>query len=152
MDVVNDADWNAMVDFYDLTMKYGNADALTTDKQTARNDFFTEKAAMIDVYKRQEFVAFEHFSEYLLSVQSDHCWEILAAMCRWIYLYLAVLSRGELVQVFFAERSTLEALFHFHHPAHKSRGYLDPHPHERSKMCIRDSIPGDERKSAVPFL
>ena len=47
MDVVNDADWNAMVDFYDLTMKYGNADALTTDKQTARNDFFTEKAAMI---------------------------------------------------------------------------------------------------------
>ena len=30
-----------------LTMKYGNADALTTDKQTARNDFFTEKAAMI---------------------------------------------------------------------------------------------------------
>lgn len=47
MDIVNDADWNAMVDFYDLTMKYGNADALTTDKQTARNDFFTEKAAMI---------------------------------------------------------------------------------------------------------
>ncbi len=47
MDIVNDADWNAMVDFYDLTMKYGNEDALTTDKQTARNDFFTEKAAMI---------------------------------------------------------------------------------------------------------
>lgn len=47
MDILNDSDWNAMVDFYDLTMKYGNADALTTDKQTARNDFFTEKAAMI---------------------------------------------------------------------------------------------------------
>ena len=47
MDIVNDPDWNSMVDFYDLTMKYGNADALTTDKQTARNDFFTEKAAMI---------------------------------------------------------------------------------------------------------
>lgn len=47
MDIVNDPDWNAMVDFYDLTMKYGNADALTTDKQTARNDFFTEKAAMV---------------------------------------------------------------------------------------------------------
>ena len=47
MDIPNDPDWNAMIDFYDLSMKYGNADALTVDKQTGRNDFFTEKAAII---------------------------------------------------------------------------------------------------------
>ena len=46
-DMASDSDWNRVVDFYDLTMRYGNENAIVTDSETARGNFFLEKSAMI---------------------------------------------------------------------------------------------------------
>lgn len=43
-----DPELNAMLDYYDLVLQYGNDDAIATDKWTGRNAFFLEEAAMID--------------------------------------------------------------------------------------------------------
>ncbi len=48
MDLANDADLKAQLDYYDLVLEYGNADAIATDKWAGRNAFFLEEAAMID--------------------------------------------------------------------------------------------------------
>ncbi|PNV59299.1 hypothetical protein C0033_24890 [Clostridium sp. chh4-2] len=39
--------YNKYMDFLDLTMKYGNQDAINVDSNTAQNIFFSEQAAMI---------------------------------------------------------------------------------------------------------
>lgn len=39
---------NALADFLDLTLLYGNHNALTTDRDTARNYFFIERYAMLN--------------------------------------------------------------------------------------------------------
>lgn len=39
--------YNKFMDFLDLTMKYGNQDAINVDSNTAQNIFFSEQAAMI---------------------------------------------------------------------------------------------------------
>lgn len=48
MDLKNDADLNAQLDYYDLVLQYGNDNAIAMDKTTGRNSFFLEEAAMID--------------------------------------------------------------------------------------------------------
>ena len=48
MDLANDPDLNAMLDYYDLVIPYGNEDAIATDKWVGRNSFFLEEAAMVD--------------------------------------------------------------------------------------------------------
>jgi len=48
MDLANDPDLNALLDYYDLVLQYGNEDAIATDKWTGRNSFFLEEAAMVD--------------------------------------------------------------------------------------------------------
>ena len=41
---------NALADFLDSTLLYGNHNALTTDKDTARNYFFIERYAICLLY------------------------------------------------------------------------------------------------------
>ena len=48
MNLAEDPELNAMLDYYDLVLEYGNDDAIATDKWTGRNSFFLEEAAMID--------------------------------------------------------------------------------------------------------
>lgn len=48
MNLADDPELNAMLDYYDLALQYGNDDAIATDKWTGRNSFFLEEAAMID--------------------------------------------------------------------------------------------------------
>lgn len=48
MNLAEDPELNAMLDYYDLVLQYGNDDAIATDKWTGRNAFFLEEAAMID--------------------------------------------------------------------------------------------------------
>lgn len=48
MNLSADPELNAMLDYYDLALQYGNDDAIATDKWTGRNSFFLEEAAMID--------------------------------------------------------------------------------------------------------
>lgn len=48
MNLAEDSELNAMLDYYDLVLQYGNDDAIATDKWTGRNAFFLEEAAMID--------------------------------------------------------------------------------------------------------
>lgn len=48
MNLAADPELNAMLDYYDLVLEYGNDDAIATDKWTGRNAFFLEEAAMID--------------------------------------------------------------------------------------------------------
>lgn len=47
VDLSNDAEYHDYLDFLDLTMKYGNQDAVNVDSNTAQNIFMTEGAAMI---------------------------------------------------------------------------------------------------------
>lgn len=44
-DLDNDEFWNGFWDYLDLTMKYGNPDALVTDNTTERNALYTEEYA-----------------------------------------------------------------------------------------------------------
>lgn len=48
MNLAEDVELNAMLDYYDLALRYGNDDAIATDKWTGRNAFFLEEGAMID--------------------------------------------------------------------------------------------------------
>lgn len=48
MNLAEDPELNAMLDYYDLALQYGNDDAIATDKWTGRNAFFLEEAAMVD--------------------------------------------------------------------------------------------------------
>lgn len=48
MNLAKDPELNAMLDYYDLVLQYGNDDAIATDKWAGRNSFFLEEAAMID--------------------------------------------------------------------------------------------------------
>ena len=47
MDLANDVELNEFLDYYDIAMKYAQPNATATDKWTARNEFFLEKAAML---------------------------------------------------------------------------------------------------------
>lgn len=40
--------WQALADYFDLTLEYGNRDSLTTGSSTARDYFFIEKYAMLN--------------------------------------------------------------------------------------------------------
>ncbi|MCD8223298.1 MAG: ABC transporter substrate-binding protein [Clostridiales bacterium] len=48
MNLAEDEDLNAMLDYYDLVLQYGNDDVIATDKWTGRNSFFLEEGAMVD--------------------------------------------------------------------------------------------------------
>jgi len=45
VDLTTDEQWNALYDYLDATLKYGNADALVTDSTTERNALYTEEYA-----------------------------------------------------------------------------------------------------------
>lgn len=47
MNLANDVELNEFLDYYDIAMQYAQPNATATDKWTARNDFFLEKAAML---------------------------------------------------------------------------------------------------------
>ncbi len=40
--------WQALADYFDLTLRFGNRDSLTTGAPTARDYFFIEKYAMLN--------------------------------------------------------------------------------------------------------
>lgn len=45
IDLTQDAGWNALYDYLDATLEYGNADALVTDNTTERNALYAEEYA-----------------------------------------------------------------------------------------------------------
>lgn len=45
VDLIEDPDWNALYDYLDATLEYGNEDALVTDSTTERNALYAEQYA-----------------------------------------------------------------------------------------------------------